>query len=48
MINFQYLFALLTAFSFVFAAEVQGKHAAEKTRSRVLNEMSKSTRYQST
>lgn len=36
-----YTFALLMAFSLVFAGEVEAKHGSEKARSRVLKEISK-------
>lgn len=37
---FQYTFALLMAFSLVFAGEAEAKHAGKKTRARVMKEIS--------
>jgi len=36
----QYTFVFLMAFSLVFAGQAEAKHAAEKTRARVLKEIS--------
>lgn len=35
-----YTFALLMAFSLVFGGQAEAKHASEKTRSRILKEIS--------
>lgn len=41
----QYTFALLMAFSLVVAGQAEAKHGSEKTRSRVLKEISQNTSY---
>ena len=41
----QYTIVLLMAFSLVFIGQVEAKHAGDKTRSRVLKEMSKKMSY---
>ncbi len=43
----QYIAALLMTFSLVFVGQVEAKHGSQKTRSRVLKEISKHTSYKS-
>ena len=42
----QYVCALVMAFSLTFAGQAEAKHASEKTRSRVLKEISKNNSQQ--